>query len=126
ALAIAVCCAYPLLNHAAAVQGEPRWAVLGLALVAWALAAGWTGALAAIVIAVVAFGLALALAARVPELLLYAPPIAVNLALCVFFARTLRRGHEPLVSRFARIGRAGQLAPDLVRYTRNLTRAWVA
>ena len=35
------------------------------------------------------------LAGRFPGLLLYTPPIVINLALCVIFARTLRRGHEP-------------------------------
>jgi len=50
----------------------------------------------------------------------------INLALCALFARTLRRGEEPLVSRFARLSRGGRLAPDLVRYTRNLTRAWAS
>ena len=124
ALAIAVCCAYPLLNHAEAVQGEPRWAALGIALVVWALAAGWSSALVAALLAASTLALALWVASHVPGLLLYVPPVAINLALCTFFARTLRRGHEPVVSRFARISRGGQLAPDLARYTRNLTRAW--
>lgn len=123
-LAIAVCCAYPLLNHAAAVLAEPRWAAVGVALVAWVLALGWLRAAAAALVAAGTLAFSLWLAGRFPGLLLYTPPIVINLALCTLFARTLRRGSEPLVSRFARIGRGGQLAPDLARYTRNLTRAW--
>jgi uncharacterized membrane protein len=123
-LAIAVCCAYPLLNHAAVVLDEPRWAALGVALVAWALASGWLSAFVAALVGAGTLALSLWVAAVVPGVLLYVPPIAINLAFCVFFARTLRRGHEPLVSRFARIERGGQLAPDLARYTHNLTRAW--
>jgi uncharacterized membrane protein len=121
-----VCCAYPVLNHAAAALDEPRYAALGLTLVAWTLAlisrrfvvAGLAGA--------AVLGLTLWIAGRFPGLLLFTPPIVINLALCALFARTLRRGEEPLVSRFARLSRGGRLAPDLVRYTRNLTRAWAS
>jgi uncharacterized membrane protein len=123
-LAIAACCAYPVLNHAAAVLNEPRWAALGIALVAWAIATGWLSALVATFVAASTLALVLWLAAHLPGMLLYVPPVAINLALCMIFARTLRRGCEPLVSHFARIGRGGQLAPDLARYTRNLTRTW--
>jgi uncharacterized membrane protein len=123
-LAIAVCCAYPLLNHAAVVLDEPRWAALGVALVAWALASGWLNAFVAALVGAGTLALSLWVAAVVPGLLLYVPPIAINLAFCAFFARTLGKGREPLVSRFARIMRGGQLAPDLARYTRNLTWTW--
>jgi uncharacterized membrane protein len=124
ALAVAVCCAYPLLNHAAAVLDEPRWAALGVALIVWALASGWFSALFAAFLAFSTLAFSLWVAAVVPALLLYVPPVVINLAFFAFFARTLRRGQEPLVTRFARIERGGQLAPDLARYTRNLTRAW--
>jgi uncharacterized membrane protein len=125
-LAIIVCCAYPFLNHFAATRGEPRLAALGIALVVWALATGWLSALAATLVSASAFALLLWLAARLPGLLLYAPPVAINLALLAFFARTLRAGDEPLVTRIARIERGGSLPEDLARYTLNLTRAWVA
>ena len=123
-LAIAVCCAYPLLNHAAAVLGEPRWAAVGIVLVAWVLDLGWLRPVVAALAAAAVLVLSLSVAARYPGLLLYTPPIVINLALCTLFARTLRRDSEPLVSRFARIERGGRLAPDLARYTRNLTCAW--
>ena len=123
-LAVAVCLAYPVLNHAAAVLNEPRWAALGVALVAWALASGWFSVLAAALLATCMLAFALWVAAVVPGLLLYVPPVVINLGFCAFFARTLGKGREPLVSRFARIMRGGQLAPDLARYTRNLTWTW--
>jgi uncharacterized membrane protein len=123
-LAIAACCAYPALNHAATVLDEPRWAALGIALVAWAFATGWLSTLVATFVAACTLACGLWLASHLPGTLLYVPPVAINLALCAFFARTLRHGCEPLVSRFARIERRGQLAPDLARYTRNLTQAW--
>jgi uncharacterized membrane protein len=123
-LGIAACCAYPLANHAAATLGEPRYAAVGIALAAWILALGWLRSAVAALAAVAMLAVSLWLAQRFPGVLLYTPPIVINLALCTLFARTLRRDSEPLVSRFARIGRGGWLAPDLARYTRNLTAAW--
>jgi len=51
-------------------------------------------------------------------------PLAVNLALCVLFGRTLAPGREPMIARFARLERGAALPPDLARYTRRLTVAW--
>ena len=115
-LAIAACCAYPLLNHFAAVLDEPRLAALGIALIAWALATGWLSTLAATLAAASALPLLLWLAAGLPGLLLYAPPVAINLALLAFFGRTLRAGREPLVTGFARVGRGGSLFSNVLNY----------
>ena len=123
-LTIAVCCAYPLANHAAATLGEPRWAALGIALVACVVALGWLKPGLAAVVAASTLALTLWVAGRFPGLLLCTPPLAINIGLCALFACTLRPGSEALVSRFARIHRGGELAPDLARYTRNLTAAW--
>lgn len=57
------------------------------------------------------------------EWLLYAPPVAINLALCWLFGRTLVRGRTPLIARFAIIEQ-GALTPELARYTRTLTWIW--
>jgi uncharacterized membrane protein len=53
-------------------------------------------------------------------------PVLLNLILCVLFARTLRGGGEPLITRFARVARGGSLPAELARYTRRLTAAWAA
>src|SRR5262245_7530797 len=124
ALAVIACCAYPVLNHAAAAGGEPRWAALGIALFVCALASGWLSIPAALLAGAATLAAALGVAAVAPGLLLFVPPVAINLALCTLFARTLVAGREPLVSRFARLERGGQLPPELARYTLNLTRAW--
>ena len=55
--------------------------------------------------------------------LLYAPPIAINLALCWLFGRTLVRGRVPLIARFAMIEQ-GSLTAELASYTRMLTWLW--
>ncbi len=61
---------------------------------------------------------AVALAAGVPVLL--------NLILCFLFVRTLSAASEPLITRFARVERGGELPAELARYTRRLTAAWAA
>lgn len=51
-------------------------------------------------------------------------PVAANLALCTLFGVTLRRGREPLISRFARLVRGEELPAELRAYARRLTVAW--
>lgn len=50
---------------------------------------------------------------------------AINAVLAAVFGRTLLAGRDPLISTFARAER-GVLEPDLARYTRTLTKVWVA
>jgi uncharacterized membrane protein len=49
---------------------------------------------------------------------------SMNFFMMWFFANTLRRGSEPLISRIARHLEGGVLSPALVAYTRNVTIAW--
>jgi uncharacterized membrane protein len=51
------------------------------------------------------------------------PHAAINLFLLWLFARTLIRGHEALITRFARTVHAS-LPRDIEAYTRHVTRAW--
>jgi len=117
--------AYPFAVHWLLAAGRPRIA-LALAAVAlgglcWSLAdARWRWlALSVIVLSSLA-----ASALNADELVLFLPPIAINVGLALFFASTLSRGREPLISWFARVERGG-LAPDLKVYTRRLTWIWV-
>lgn len=57
------------------------------------------------------------------EWLLYLPPVAINLALCWLFGRTLVRGRVPLIARFAMMEQ-GTLSAELASYTRTLTWLW--
>src|SRR6267378_2588636 len=52
--------------------------------------------------------------------------VAYNVALAVWFGRTLARGEEPMISWFARLVRGAELPPDLARYTRWSTVVWTA
>lgn len=57
--------------------------------------------------------------------LLYLPPVAINLWFALLFGASLRRGSLPLITRIARLER-GELEPELAAYTRRLTAIWTA
>jgi uncharacterized membrane protein len=114
--------AYPLLTHAAVTTG--------LAYLAWM---AWLCIAALVVLSFPGpwglAGFALLAAAPLvaePDALLKLPPVIINLALAVWFGRTLAPGEEPMISWFARLVRGTELAPDLARYTRYSTVVWTA
>lgn len=117
--------AYPFAVHWLLAAGRP-WIALGLAAVAlsglcWSLTdSRWRW----LVLSMIAVSSLAAGALHADELVLFLPPIAINLGLALFFASTLARGREPLIAWFARAER-GELAPDLNAYTRRLTWIWV-
>jgi uncharacterized membrane protein len=115
---------YPLLAHLSVVLESPRlqwlalvWllgAALGAALIRrrpWAWLT-WIG-LAALLYWLVVAGHGL--------YALYVPPAVIPAALLLAFAGSLREGHEPLITRFARAMHDGDLPADLVAYTRQVT-----
>ena len=117
---------YPVAVCVAIAAGRPR-----LALAATCIALGiscvtmrrWRRV--GIVLLVAAPFIVLSAAADLAQPLVFLPPVLLNLGLAALFARTLKSGHEPLISTFARVER-GTLEPDLARYTRRLTALWVA
>lgn len=114
--------AYPILTHVAILTGLSYFAwAAWLCLAALAILA-FPGKWGAAAFA----GLAGALLFVDAGTLLKLPPIAVNLALAVWFGRSLARGEEPVISWFARLVRGTELAPDLARYTRNSTIVWTS
>jgi uncharacterized membrane protein len=50
--------------------------------------------------------------------------VCTNLALCWLFGHTLLPGREPLVTRFARIMRRGDMPDQVLSFTRSTTLAW--
>ena len=58
--------------------------------------------------------------------MLYVPPIALPTFILYLFARSLRTGGTPLVTRFAEIMRGEPLPPALRVYTRRVTQMWCA
>jgi uncharacterized membrane protein len=117
--------AYPFAVHWLLAAGRPQialWlAAVALGGLCWSLADARWRWLALLMIALSSFA---AGALHADELVLFLPPIAINLGLALFFASTLSRGREPLISWFARVER-GRLAADLKVYTRYLTWIWV-
>jgi len=71
-----------------------------------------------------AAGVAVALYVWQPAFLIYLPCLFINGALAWLFQGSLQAGREPLITRFARIERGGQMPAVLERYTRRLTWAW--
>jgi uncharacterized membrane protein len=128
-LRLALVVAYPLLSHlAGSHRGDGRFAVLALADIALILLLRpllerRSGAWALLAVLLAALGwLAGSHFAMVPLLLV---PTAIIAAVAWTFARTLRS--VPLITRMV-AGLDGipapQLSPELLRYTRNLTRSW--
>jgi len=122
ALAVLVLLAYPLLTHAAVTTG--------LAYLAWT---AWMCIAALVCLSFPGrwglMGFALLAAAPLvadADALLKLPPVIINLALAVWFGRTLAPGEEPMISWFARLVRGTELPPDLARYTRWSTVVWTA
>ena len=118
-----------MLSHAAALAGRTEWMPVitassaAVAALAMALVARRRRTRILWLTVLVALALALAFA---PALLVYLPPIAINVAFGVYFASTLGHGREPRITRFARLVRGGTLPPDLASYTRALTWIWTA
>jgi len=59
------------------------------------------------------------------QMMLFLPPILINLLLGFLFARTLRAGSTPLISTFARIVHGHELDEVAQHYTRAVTQLWV-
>jgi uncharacterized membrane protein len=122
ALGVLLLLSYPVLTHAAVTTG--------LAYLAW------TAWLCIAALVYLSFpgqwglaGFALLAAAPLaadPDALLKFPPVVINLALAVWFGRTLAPGEEPMISWFARLARGTELPPDLARYARRSTLMWTA
>ncbi len=109
-----------LSDRAGAVAATVGW-VLALAT---AIAFLRAGAAAGVELAVVLGAIALAwYASASGPYAVFVPPLAINLLLLWFFARTLAPGREPLVTAIARFAR-GRLDPEVERYTRHVTWAW--
>ena len=122
ALAVLLLLSYPVLTHAAVTTG--------LAYLAWA---AWLCIAALVYLSFRGlWGLAgFALLAAAPlvadtEALLKLPPVIIDLALAVWFGRTLAPGEEPMIGWFARLVRGSDLPPDLARYARFSTVMWTA
>lgn len=121
-----------LLAYSIAVHFEVLGTIHGLAavmllvIVAWFLVAAVRarrGALAGWWLALLS-GAILLLAYGNERWLLSLPPILINAVLMIVFARTLRQGSVPMISRFAAIWR-GTLDAKTRHYTLRATQAWV-
>jgi uncharacterized membrane protein len=122
ALGVLLLIAYPILAHAAIASGLERFAWAAWLCLAALLALALPGmpgmACSALLTAMPFFVDA--------DTLLRFPPILFNLALAVWFGRSLLPGEEPVIGWFARLERGGDLPAELSGYTRGLTLIWTA
>ena len=130
ALRVALALSYPLFAHLASLRDDGRWAALAMASIvllllleplllkrAWALLATGLCLLGLWWISLTHYAL----------MPLLAPPVVFIALVSWLFARTLRPGRVPLITRIveALYRQAGMpVTPELYRYTRQLTVAW--
>jgi uncharacterized membrane protein len=115
--------AYTVLAHVALTRHDPRWASAGLAILAWGLLWDPLSPARAAVVSAVGVAVVAWLVPQLPDLVIHASPVVINVFLCALFGLTLRPGGEPLITRFARLEH-DVLPPDVARYTRRLTVLW--
>lgn len=128
--ALVLLAAYLVACHLATLQRSP-WApclyFLPLVGMLFSVLAGrWGAVKAATGTAIVLCGLALLLPRWQGDLnVLYVlQHICTNLVFCWVFGHTLAVGREPLVTRFARVMRRGDMPPEVMSFTRGVTLAW--
>lgn len=127
----AVCIAYPVLAHLASADPHPDRldaAVAIAPLIALALVLAWRSPQRPWMLLLCLAGCALLYAMSGWLVLHYnwvflLQHAGMQALLGLAFARTLRAGQQPMVSRFAAIIH-GSLSPALARYTRQVTWAW--
>lgn len=126
-LPVALALAFPVLAHASAVTASLELATAAVAclLILVCLPLRAKPLLAITVFAVGAILLAVLHASGHAHLPLMLPPVLFNLAVGLYFARSLAPGRMPLIERIVRALNNGQVHdPDVPAYARAWTRAW--
>ncbi|HKA29837.1 MAG TPA: hypothetical protein VKH82_10695 [Candidatus Binatia bacterium] len=121
--AVVAFAAYTVLAHVALTRHDTRWASAGLAILAWGVLWDALSPVPAAIVSAAAVAIVSWLVPALPDLVIHGSPVVINVFLCVLFGLTLRRGHEPLITRFARLEH-DVLPPQVERYTRRLTVLW--
>ena len=126
-LPVALALAFPVLAHASAVTASLELATAAVAclLILVCLPLGAKPLLAITVFAVGAILLAVLHASGHAHLPLMLPPVLFNLAVGLYFARSLAPGRIPLIERIVRALNNGEVHdPEVPAYARAWTRAW--
>ena len=131
ALAVVLSAGFAILAHASIIDGVSPTVGALLSLIPLAILALWAlrraqhraTALAIFGIAVVAVAFSWSALERHFPSLFFVERAGANLILAIVFGRTLAPGHEPLVSRFARLIH-GSIPTEVEQYTRKVTFAW--
>jgi uncharacterized membrane protein len=122
---------YQFFIHKIILSGQLTPITAGLVFIPFVVAAGWAIALELglrlallITASLTILGLAWVSLFGLPSAIIFGlPHMVTNLFLLWFFARTLRKGREPLITSIARRVH-GSLKAELEIYTRRVTYAW--
>jgi len=110
---------YRALAHGAAGAWVVLVPLLAVAAVTWRTRLRWP-----VLAVAIGAGIWLSMRPGNAPVTLLAVHVSVYLGLLWLFARTLRQGREPLVTRLARRIRGGALPLEVLSYTRRVTQAW--
>ncbi len=122
--------AYPLLSHVASLRDDGRWSAAALASLVLLMLLGpllHRRAWALVVLALAFAALVWLAGSPYAWITLLAPPVVFTALVAWVFARTLRHGQVPLVTRIVRAlhAQAGlAVSTEVERYTRGVTVAW--
>jgi uncharacterized membrane protein len=131
ALVVVLSASFAVLAHASIVEGVPPAVGALLSLIPIVLIAAnlvrrsrhRVAVLAVVALAAVAIALGWGTLERHFPSLFFLEHAGVNLLLAIVFGRTLAAGHDPLVTRFARLLHR-EVPPEVEAYTRRVTVAW--
>lgn len=126
ALALLTPVVYFLLAHAATLTGSPALRAAAVALLVLLLLAVLRRRPVLQVGLLLAVAACLWLAPQPMQLIMYAPPVLIQLVLAGLVARSLLPGRQPLIERFVwhMHGRPERLSDEHLRYTRAVTVYW--
>ena len=118
---------YPIVVHLNVIGSRSIYAaVFSMSLILLAAWITYTGGyrVVASLIALVFCGSVAVLLKGSTLQVMFLPPIVINVLLAAYFARTLRAGQVPLITKFAYMT-DGYYMPEKAKYTRALTQTWV-
>lgn len=125
-MSILILLTYPLLSHFFVLLGQPQWVVIYLLVIVGLFFIKAFVSRNLILAFLMAFLLIVGAGLIIQEkstVIIYLPPIMINLGLLLIFWRSLQRDQVPLITRYAQLI-DGNLNEEMNRYTKRVTVSW--
>ena len=125
-MSILILLTYPLFSHVFVISGHPFWAavyllgLIGLFLIQAILKQNLL--LVLIMTSLLVTGTSLVMQNQ-STVLMYLPPVMINLGLLLLFGRSLKHDHIPIITRYAQLI-DGHLDQQMSIYTKRVTQVW--